>query len=163
FLFATEGAPTPACSGAMLSEHIAVTAKSCAKVGLIAGRAAVWSGKAWRASVTAVHVPPGKGAGIAVGALGREPHGVPPVLTHIPIRDNYSVNSFATESGRLPVISPGQGDAASIRGGMLSETATHSFIDPKDGKEICSGDVGAPVCSSNGLKLFGFTVFGTCG
>ena len=152
----------PKCAGALLGAKVAVTAKACAKTGLFIGRAADEDGKGARAKITAVHVPDGAAADIAVVELDREIGGTHAVITHAPLRDGYAVNGIASADGK-GFFDPDKGEASSIVGRLTSETEMHSTIFPAKGSEICAGDIGAPVCSSTGTKIAGFNVFGTCG
>lgn len=163
YLFETDRATAPTCAGAMLADKVAVTLKSCAKVGLILGRAADRNGRGQRVRVTAVHTPDDPDADIAVVELDKAVGGTHARITHMPLRDGYSVNGIADKDGSIPIISPDKGDASAVKGSILEETASHGSITPKAGSEICGGDLGAPVCSSDGLKVFGRTIHGTCG
>ncbi len=163
YLFdSTQANVAPKCAGALLGAKVAVTAKSCAKTGLVLGRAADKDGKGARAKITAVHVPDGADADIAIVEIDREIGGTPAVITHAPLRDGYAVNGIASVDGK-GFFDPDKGEASSIVGRLTSETEMHSTIFPAKGSEICSGDVGAPVCSSTGTKIAGFDIFGTCG
>jgi len=157
-----EATIAPKCAGALLGPKVAVTAKSCAKAGLFLGRAADKDGKGARAKVTAVHVPDGPDADIAVVEIDREIGGVHALITHSPLRDGYAVNSIASADGK-GVFAPNKGEASSIVARMTSETEMHGTIFPAKGSEICGGDIGAPVCSSTATKIAGFNVRGTCG
>ena len=152
----------PKCAGALLGAKVAVTAKSCAKAGLLLGRAADKDGKGARAKVTAVHVPDGPDADIAVVELDREIGGVHALITHSPLRDGYAVNGVASADS-TGFFGPDKGEAASIAARMTSETELHSTIFPAKGSEICGSDIGAPVCSSTATKIAGFNIRGTCG
>jgi MYXO-CTERM domain-containing protein len=165
YLFETDRAAAPKCAGAMLADTIAVTAKACAKVGLILGRATDKDGRGERARVKAVHTPEGADADIAVVELDKALEGTHAVITHMPLRDGYAVNGMADKDGSIPIISPDKGEASSVQATMLEESVTHGSILPKKGSEICAGDVGAPVCSSTGLKVpvLGYNIAGTCG
>lgn len=158
----TQDTLAPKCAGALLGAKVAVTAKSCAKTGLVIGRAADKDGRGARAKITAVHVPDGADADIAVVELDREIGGTHAVITHAPLRDGYAINGIASADGKT-FFDPDKGEASSIVGRMTSETEMHSTIFPAKGSQICAGDVGAPVCSSTGTKIAGFNVLGTCG
>lgn len=155
----------PKCAGAMLSDTIAVTVKSCAKEGMVLGRATDEDGKGERAQVKALHVPTTADADIAVVELDRPLKGTHAVITHIPLRDGYAVNGVAAadERGIFSPLSPNKGEASSIKGKLISETDTHASITPEKGSTICAGDIGAPVCSSTGLKILNWNITGTCG
>ncbi|MBX3221787.1 MAG: hypothetical protein KF795_14820 [Labilithrix sp.] len=152
----------PKCAGALLGDKVAVTAKSCAKEGMILGRAADRDGKGARAKVVAVHVPAQADADIAIVEIDRAIGGTRAVITHAPLRDGYAINGIATTDG-AGFFDPGKGEASSIAGRLTSETEMHSTIFPAQGSEICAGDLGAPVCSSTATKLAGFNIRGTCG
>ena len=163
FLF--EGAAkdiAPKCAGAMLADKFAVTAASCAKVGLILGRAADKDGFGKRATVTKIHTPPGAASDIAVVELDRPLTGTHALITHMPLRDGYAVNAFAAMDGK-GLFAPDKNEASSIAASMIEETTTHGSIVPAKGTEICDGDIGAPVCSSTGGKISGYNLYGTCG
>lgn len=164
YLFESAAADAmPKCAGAILDEKIAVTAKACAKEGLIVGRAADKDGHAaTRARITKVFVPEGADADIAVIELDRAVGGTRAVLTHMPLRAGYSVNAVASADGQ-GFFSPDKGEAAQISASMIEETATHGILAPKQGSAICDGDLGAPVCSSSGAKIAGYNIMGTCG
>jgi hypothetical protein len=151
----------PKCAGAMLSDTMVVTAKGCAKAGLVVGRAADKDGRGERAKVKTVHVPEGAEADIAVVELDKPLKGAYAVITHMPLRSGYAVNAFAAKKGGL--FSPDKNEASTVSGTMTDETETHGSITPAKGSEICDGDTGAPVCSSTGGKIFGYNLFGTCG
>ena len=152
----------PKCAGALLGAKVAVTAKSCAKTGLLLGRAADKDGKGARAKVTKVHVPDGPDADIAVVELDRAIGGLHALITQSPLRDGYSVNGVATADGS-GLFDPDKGEASSVIARMTSETELHGTIFPAKGSQICAGDIGAPVCSSTSTKIAGFDVYGTCG
>ena len=163
FLFeaaATDAAPK--CAGAMLSDTMAVTAKACAKAGLLIGRATDKDGRGERAKVKAVHLPEAADADIAVVELDKPLKGASAVITHMPLRAGYAVNAFAAIDGK-GLFSPDKNEASTVSGTMTDETATHGSIVPAKGSEICDGDIGAPVCSSTGGKIFGYNLYGTCG
>jgi MYXO-CTERM domain-containing protein len=163
FLFASAAKDiAPTCAGAMLSDKLAVTAKSCAKEGLIIGRAADKDGFGARAKVVKVHLPPNRDADIAVVELDKELKGTNAVITHMPLRGGYAINAFAATDGK-GLFSPDKNEASSIDGTMIEETATHGSLLPAKGTEICDGDVGAPVCSSTGGKIGSWNIYGTCG
>ncbi len=155
-------AALPKCAGALVAAKVAVTAKSCAKQGMVVGRAADKDGKGTRATIRAVHVPEGADADIAVIEIDKEIGGTHAVLTHAPLREGYTVSSFAAVDGN-GFFSPERGEAASVGGRLVSETELHSTLFPNKGTEICSSDVGAPVCSSTSAKIFGYELRGTCG
>ena len=163
FLFDSTAVATaaPACAGAMLSDTMAVTAKSCAKEGLVIGRATDKNGHGVRAKIKAVHLPPAADADIAVVELDKPLTGAIAVITHMPLRAGYAVNAFAAVDGGL--FAPGRNEASTVTATMTEETATHGSIVPDKGTEICDGDIGAPVCSSTGGKIFGYNLYGTCG
>ncbi|MDF2692219.1 MAG: putative peptidoglycan bound protein [Labilithrix sp.] len=152
----------PKCVGALLGDKVAVTAKTCAKTGMIIGRAADKDGKGARGKITAVHVPDGADADIAIVEIDRVLGGTRAMITHAPLRDGYAVNAIASADGK-GFFDPDKGEASSISGRLTSETEMHSTIFPKQGSQICAGDIGAPVCSSTGTKIAGFNIFGTCG
>jgi MYXO-CTERM domain-containing protein len=152
----------PKCIGALLGSKVAVTAKACAKAGMILGRAADKDGRGTRAKITAVHVPADAQADIAIVEIDRAVGGTRAMITHAPLRDGYVVSSIASADGK-GFFDPDKGEASSISGRLTSETEMHSTIFPKQGSQICAGDIGAPVCSSTGTKIAGFNVFGTCG
>jgi hypothetical protein len=164
FLFdasgARDGAPT--CAGAMLDEKIAVTAKSCAKEGMLAGRAEDKDGRGTRAKVTRVVVPTEADADIAVIHLDKSLGSARALITHMPLRDNYSVNAFAATDGK-GFFSPEKNEASSIKGAILEESGKHGVLLPAKGSEICAGDIGAPVCSTGAMKILGWDIRGTCG
>jgi hypothetical protein len=163
FLFeSADSTVAPKCAGAMIADKFAVTAKSCAKVGLVIGHAADKDGHGARAQVTQVHTPPGAESDIAVVELDRPLAGTHALITHMPLRDGYAVNAFAATDGK-GLFAPDKNEASSIAGTMVEETATHGSIVPAKGTEICDGDIGAPVCSSTGGKIAGFNLYGTCG
>ena len=152
----------PKCAGAMLADTFAVTAKACAKVGLIVGRAADEDGRGKRAKITKIHSPTSPDADIVVVELDRPLKGTHALITHMPLRDGYAVNAFAATDGK-GLFAPDKNEASSIKASMIDETVTHGTIVPAKGSEICDGDVGAPVCSSTGGKIAGFNIYGTCG
>lgn len=164
FLFDAGGTreAAPRCAGAMLDEKIAVTAKACAKEGMLAGRAEDKDGRGTRATITKVHVPAEADADIAVVELDRSLGGARALITHMPLRDNYSVNAFAATDGK-GFFSPDKGEASSIKGAIVEESEKHGTILPAKGAEICSGDIGAPVCSTGATKIASFDIRGTCG
>ncbi|MBS2016253.1 MAG: hypothetical protein JST00_25445 [Deltaproteobacteria bacterium] len=155
-------ATPPKCVGAMLSETIAVTAKSCAKTGLVVGRATDKDGKGKTAKVKAVHVPDGADAEIAVLELDKKLDGMHALITHMPLRDGYTVNAIASIDGK-GLLSPDKNEAASVKASVLEESATSAALVPAKGSEICDGDIGAPVCSSSAFKIMGKNLAGTCG
>jgi MYXO-CTERM domain-containing protein len=161
-LFDASNAVAPKCAGALLGDKVAVTAKACAKTGMILGRAADKDGKGARAKISAVHVPDDPKADIAVVELDRAIGGTHARITHAPLRDGYAVNSIASADGK-GFFDPDKGEGSSITGRLTSETEMHSTLFPNQGSQICAGDIGAPVCSSTGTKIAGFNVFGTCG
>jgi hypothetical protein len=152
----------PKCAGAMIADKFAVTASSCAKVGLVLGHAADKDGHGARAQITKVHAPPGAASDIAVVELDKPLKGTHALITHMPLRDGYAVNAFAATDGK-GLFAPDKNEASSIKGSMIEETTTHGSIVPEKGSEICDGDIGAPVCSSTGGKIAGFNLYGTCG
>lgn len=165
FLFESAGANVaPTCAGAMIADKFAVTAKACAKEGLILGRAADKDGHGTRAKVVKVHAPPGADADIAVVELDRAITGTHALITHMPLRGGYAVNAFAATDGK-GLFSPDKNEASSVAGTMVEESATHGSIVPAKGSAICDGDIGAPVCSSTGGKIpgVGYNLYGTCG
>lgn len=164
FLFDSGGTreAAPKCAGAMLDEKIAVTAKACAKEGMLAGRAEDKDGRGTRAKITKVRVPADADADIAVIELDKSLGGARALITHMPLRDNYSVNAFAATDGK-GFFSPDKGEASSIKGAILEEAGKHGTILPAKGAEICAGDIGAPVCSTGATKIAGFDIRGTCG
>lgn len=156
---------SPSCTGAMLSDTMAVTAKACAKVGLVVGRATDKAGKNVTAKVKALHVPEDKNADIAVVELDKALSGGIALVTHMPLRDGYTVNSVASvdTKGLLGIFSPDKNDAASIKASILEEGGTFGSLTPAKGAEICDGDIGAPVCSSSAFRIAGKNLPGTCG
>jgi hypothetical protein len=164
FLFEAGGTrdSAPKCAGAMLGEKIAVTAKACAKEGMLAGRAEDKDGRGTRAQITKIHVPADADAEIAVIELDKSLGGARALITHMPLRDNYSVNAFAATDGK-GFFSPDKGEASSIKGAILEEAGKFGTLLPAKGAEICNGDIGAPVCSSGATKIAGFDIRGTCG
>lgn len=164
FLFDADatGDAAPKCAGAMLGEKLAVTVKSCAKMGMLAGRAEDKDGRGTRAKITKVRVPTDADAEIAVIELDKSLGSARALITHMPLRDNYSVNAFAATKG-TGFFSPDKGEASSIKGAILEEAGNHGTLLPAKGTEICSGDIGAPVCSSGATKIAGFDIRGTCG
>lgn len=162
FLFASAAKGiAPTCAGAMIADKFAVTAKSCAKVGLVLGHAADKDGFGKRANVIEVHTPTGE-SDIAVVELDRALKGTHALITHMPLREGYAVNAFAAADGK-GLFSPDKNEASSISATMIEETSTHGSIVPAKGTEICDGDIGAPVCSSTGGKIAGLNLYGTCG
>jgi hypothetical protein len=161
FESADKAAP-PKCAGALLSDKYAVTAKACAKQGMIIGRAADKDGRGQRAVVKSIKSPEGE-SDIAVVELDRNIGGVHAVITHAPLKEGYSVNGIADKDEGLPVIGTEKNGASSIEARMVSETDKYSAIVPKQGSEICAQDMGAPVCGSSSWKMFGYNVYGTCG
>jgi len=155
-------AASPKCAGAMLGDKVGVTAKACAKEGMIVGRAADKDGHGKHAKITKVITPEGADADIAVIQFDTSLGGTRALLTHLPLRDGYSVNAFAATDGK-GFFSPDKGEASSVQGAIFEQTATHATILPAKGQEICDGDIGAPVCSSTGTHLAGFELRGTCG
>lgn len=166
FLF--DGADTklaPKCSGALISDTMAVTAKSCAKIGLTVGRAADDDGKGKRTTVKTLHLPADASAEIAVVELAASIGGQPAVITHAPLRDGYAINSWSSKDqpGVLNALKADKGEASSIGGRLVSETTTAATIVPDKGTSICATDIGAPVCSSTSSKILGWELRGTCG
>lgn len=157
FVFDDAKAEAPKCSAAMLSDTIAVTAKDCAKVGQIVGRASEDDGKGARAKIKAVHVPDTDDAEIAVVELDKALEGLYALVTHMPLRDGYSVNAVSSKDAWF---GPDKNEAASITASIHGETEAHGILVPDTGSEICDGDIGALVCSSTST-LFGLR--GTCG
>jgi hypothetical protein len=163
FLFESAAAnAAPKCAGAMIADTFAVTAKSCAKEGLILGRAADKDGRGARAKVIKVHTPTEADADIAVVELDRAIKGTHALITHMPLRSGYAVNAFAATDGK-GLFAPDKNEASSVTATMIDETTTHGSIVPVKGTEICDGDIGAPVCSSTGGKIAGYNLYGTCG
>lgn len=162
YFFAEGGDAAPRCAGALLDDKIAVTAKACAAEGLLAGRAADKDGRGKRAKVTSVRVPDDADADIALVELDAPLGGTRAVLTHMPLRRGYAVNGVAAVDGS-GLFAPDEGEASSVKGAMIEETEAHGRIVPDAGSEICSGDLGAPVCSSTGAKIAGYNISGTCG
>lgn len=148
----------PKCMGAMLGDKIAITLKSCAKEGMTLARA----NRRDTAKVKKVHVPQEADAEIAIVELDKALEGTHARLTHMPLRAGYAVNAVASIDGR-GLFAPDEGDASQIDGSMLQEDALYGAITPNRGTEICAGDIGAPVCSTTGTTLFGYTIVGTCG
>ena len=162
FLFETTASEAPKCAGAMLSETMAVTAKACAKQGLIVGRAMDKDGHGARATIKAVHLSDAKDADIAVVELDKPLKGTIAVVTHMPLRAGYAVNAFAAVDGK-GLFAVDKNEASTVTATMTEENATHGSLTPAKGMEICDGDVGAPVCSSTGGSIFGYNLYGTCG
>lgn len=163
FLFeAASRSSTPACVGAMLGDRVAVTAKACAKQGMLVGRAADKDGRGARATVTKVHVPPGADAEIAVVELDKPLEGARALLTHMPLRPTYAVSSYAAVAGK-GLFAVDKDEASSVKASILEEGASHGRLVPAKGSEICDGDVGAPVCSTTATQIAGFRIRGTCG
>jgi hypothetical protein len=164
FLFEAGGTreAAPKCAGAMLDDKIAVTVKACAKEGMLAGRAEDKDGRGTRAQITKVISPPDADAEIAIIELDKSLGGARALITHMPLRDNYSVNAFAATDGK-GFFSPDKGEASSIKGAILEEAGKYGTLLPAKGAEICNGDIGAPVCSTGATKIAGFEIRGTCG
>jgi hypothetical protein len=163
FLFDTAATDVaPKCAGAMIADTFAVTAKSCAKVGLIVGRAGDKAGFGERAKVVKVHTPTTAGADIAVVELDRELTGTNALITHMPLRSGYAVNAFAATDGK-GLFSANKNEGSTVKASMTYETATHGTVFPVAGSEICDGDLGAPVCSSTDFAVGSLNLFGTCG
>ncbi|MBN9168249.1 MAG: hypothetical protein BGO98_04285 [Myxococcales bacterium 68-20] len=162
YLFEGANSLPPKCAGALLGEKVAVTAKACAKPGMVVGRAANKDGKGTRARIAAVHVPDEADADIAVIELDRGIGGTRALITHAPLRDGYTINGIASADG-AGFFDPDKGEASSIKGRMTSETEKHSTVFPAQGSQLCASDLGAPVCSSTGTKIAGFNIRGTCG
>jgi hypothetical protein len=164
FLFEAGGTreAAPKCAGAMLDDKIAVTVKACAKEGMLAGRAEDKDGRGTRAKITKVILPTEADAEIAVIELDKSLGGARALITHMPLRDNYSVNAFAATDGK-GFFSPEKGEASSIKGAILEEAGKFGTLLPAKGTEICNGDIGAPVCSTGATKIAGFDIRGTCG
>lgn len=158
FLFEESARETPKCMGALVADTFAVTMKSCAKEGMTLSRA---KGKD-AVKVKAVHVPEEEDAEIAVVELDKAIKGTHARITHMPLRSGYAVNGVAAKDGS-GLFAADEGDASQIQGSMIEETALYGAIKPKTGSEICAGDLGAPVCSTTGTKLFGIKIVGTCG
>ncbi|AKV01471.1 Putative peptidoglycan bound protein [Labilithrix luteola] len=150
-------AEAPKCSAAMLSDTVAVTAKDCAKVGQLVGRASDKDGKGVRSKIKAVHVPDTDDAEIAVVELDKGLEGLYALVTHMPLRDGYSVNAVSSKDAWF---GPDKNEAASVTASIHGETDAHGILVPDTGSEICDGDIGALVCSSTST-LFGLR--GTCG
>lgn len=155
-------ASAPKCIGAMLSDKVAVTAKSCAKTGLTVGRATDKGGKGKTAKIKSVHVPDAADADIAVIELDKDLDGMHALITHMPLRDGYSVNAVASADGK-GLLSPDKNEAASVKASVLEESTAHASVVPAKGAEICDGDIGAPVCSTSAFKIMGKNIAGTCG
>ena len=162
FFDGTDPKLSPKCSGALISDTMAVTAKSCAKVGLTVGRADDSGGKGKRTTVKALHVPDAADAAIAVVELAATIGGQPAVITHAPLRDGYAINSWSSKD-QSGLFKADQGDASSIGGRLASETATDATVVPDKGTTICATDIGAPVCSSTATKIGSWNIRGTCG
>ncbi len=162
FLFASASATSPTCVGAMLGDNVAVTAKSCAKTGMILGRASDKEGRGARATVTRVHVPAEPDAEIAVVELDKPLEGTRALLTHMPLRGGYTVNAWSATDGK-GFFSPDKNDASSVGASIVEESATQGVLTPNKGAEICDGDMGAPVCATNATQIAGFRLRGTCG
>lgn len=161
------GLQPPACGGALISAKFAVTAKSCAKLGMLVGRLADRSGHGTRARVVKVELPPEPDAEIAVVELDTQlsdERGARALITHAPLREGYTVSSIATPT------QPGQqmgqmgvGRAGSIKARLVSEGASQSLLQPEGQSEICSTDIGAPVCSTNTVTAQGKALRNACG
>lgn len=164
FLFDQGGTreSAPKCAGAMLDEKIAVTAKACAKEGMLVGRAEDKDGRGTRAQIKKVIVPTEADAEIAIIELDKSLGNARALVTHMPLRDGYSVNAFAATDGK-GFFAPEKGEASSIKGAILEEAGKYGTLLPAKGTEICNGDIGAPVCSSGATKIAGFDIRGTCG
>jgi hypothetical protein len=160
FLFEAAAAENaaPKCMGALLGDKVAITLKSCAKVGMTIARD---KGKD-ATKVTKVHVPTEADAEIAIVELEKEIKGTHARLTHMPLRSGYAVNGIAAVDGS-GLFGADQGEGSSIDGSMIEESALHGSLAPKKGSELCAGDLGAPVCSTTGAKILGIKLAGTCG
>jgi hypothetical protein len=145
------------CAGVLINDTFAVTAKACAQEGMTVARAIGSSTS--RATVTSVNVPDGADADIAVVELNRAIGGTHAVITHVPLRDGYTINGISSVGGT----GLGTVKAASVRAQMISETELHGSIIASRGSQICGDDIGAPVCSSVRATVDGIDVLGTCG
>jgi MYXO-CTERM domain-containing protein len=163
YLFETKDAKVPRCAGALLSETIAVTARPCAKVGMMLGRAMEGDGKKTQALAKAIHVPEGADPDIAVIELDRPLKGSYALVTHAPLQKGYKVNGVATLDLRWWQPGPDQGEVASVDGELVSETEMHGALIPAKGTQLCLEDIGAPVCSSTAYHAGSFEIRGTCG
>jgi hypothetical protein len=157
FLFASMAASenekiAPACLGAMLSTKMAVTLRSCAKEGMVVGRAANKQGRGKRATVKTVHVP--KEGEIAVVELDRELPGDYALVTTTPLRAVYRVNGRANVDGGFGWYGAEEGDGSEVNAFMVSESAASSTLQPLKEATICASDVGAPVCSTWSTDVF---------
>jgi MYXO-CTERM domain-containing protein len=160
----------PACIGTLLGDKkVAITLKSCAKQGMIVGRADDKDGKGKRTKITSIIAPERKDAEIVLVLLEKDVGGRPAKITHAPLRDGYSVQGVAAmkDRGILNILDPDKGEASSVDATMISETETHGSVVPKKGSKICASDLGAPVCSTLSKKvpipLTDIELTGTCG
>lgn len=161
FLF--ESADTklqPKCVGTLIAPTLAVTSRTCVKVGMTVGRAADKDGKSSkRTTVKQLRTPDGDDVAITVVELGAAIGGTPAVITHAPLRGDYTVLSWsAKDEANFLGFGADKGEASSIDARLVSEDAQFSSLAPGKDKTICAGDVGAPVCSQKS----GW-VRGTCG
>jgi MYXO-CTERM domain-containing protein len=162
YFYADKNTSSTKCVGALIADRIVVTAKNCAATGMFVGQAH-GDGTAIRAQVTAVHVPDGADADIAVVEINRALKGTPhAVITHAPLRDGYTIDSVSSTNGDF--FAPKKGQPASVNGRLISETDTFSIVVPDKGSQLCAGDLGAPVCSSaSSTNDDGMQLSGTCG
>jgi hypothetical protein len=163
YFFATKATSSRStkCVGALLSDTIAVTSKDCPVVGMTLGSNGA-NDDGSRSTVTAVHIPDGANADIALVEINPPISGAHAVITHAPLRDGYSVSATQSSNGG-GFLMPQKGDPSSINGRLVSETDTQSLVQPAQGSQICAGDIGAPVCSSTRSNFGGTDVSGTCG
>src|SRR5437762_2348277 len=76
-------AASPKCAGAMLGDKVGVTAKACAKEGMIVGRAADKDGRGKHAKITKVITPDAADADIAIIQFDTSLGGTRALLTHL--------------------------------------------------------------------------------
>lgn len=161
FLF--ESADTklqPKCVGTLIAPTLAVTSRTCVKVGMTVGRAADKDGKSSkRTTVKQLRTPDGDDVAITVVELGAAIGGTPAVITHAPLGTEYTVLSWsAKDEENFFGVGADKGEASSIDARLTSAGTQFSTLVPAKDKTICAGDVGAPVCSQKS----GW-VRGTCG
>ena len=156
-------AATAKCMGALIGEKVAITAKSCAKKGMVLQRANKDSD---RVKIKAVRAPDGE-SDIAIVELDKAIEGTTAVITHMPLRAGYSVNGIAAakSNGVLGFGGIDKGEPSAVTGSILDEAGKNASITPDWGTKICDGDLGAPVCSSTEMKIpyLNKRIMGTCG
>jgi hypothetical protein len=153
FLFASEAPKIkPSCIGAMISPRMAVTLRSCAKEGLIVGRADMAQGRTVRAVAKKVHVP--QTGEIAVLELDRDLAGSYAQVTHAPLAQEYAISGIASVDGGFWWWNPNEGEGSTVQGRLVSETDTNATLKPNEGQLICATDIGAPVCSTTSTGWF---------